>query len=581
MNSLSLPATNEPFMKIVIKLSRLFAIVLWSVVSVHPLASQHLFLPSGHQAQELADRLTIKSPENTAFHTPVKPYSREALAVFTATALDADSAGMFTRRDREDIRYLAEELFPYLDSSNLQILSDSLFASRKPLLRYFYREKAALWHYRTPDLQVVVNPILDLGFGRDLEVRENILRNTRGASLSGIIDNRVYLYTAIYENQQNFLSYMDRWIQKYQTVPGQGLVKGYENEWLGIYGARDYLNATGYVGLNLTRHIDVNLGHGKFFIGNGVRSLLLSDYSNYYLYLNLNTRYKRFHYFNLFAELKPLAINANYDYRNTPHKFLAAHYLNFRVSPRFEVGLFEATVLFRDQQFDIQYLNPVILYRAVEHQVTSVDNVLIGLNVKLDLWRSVRLYGQFILDEFKFSHIVEQNGWWANKYGFQLGMKYIDVAGIDHLDLQTEINLVRPYTYSHGDSLNSYTHTHQPLAHPLYANFYEGLVKADYRPDPRWHFSAWAVFALYGEDAGSENWGGNPLLSYSSRVMDFGNTIAQGHPVSTRQFRLSVAYQFFHNGFFEVNGIYHAEDREGPDDDFSNFYAGTTVRVNY
>jgi len=141
--------------------------------------------------------------------------------------------------------------------------------------------------------------------------------------------------------------------------------------------------------------------------------------------------------------------------------------------------------------------------------------------------------------------------------------------------------MVRPYTYSHLDSLNSYTHTNQPLAHPLYANFYELILKTDYWLTSKIHFSAQAIFAKYGEDEGNENWGGNPLLSYRSRMMDFNNVFAQGHPVDSQHYQFTASYQFFHNYFFEVNGIYHTEERESVDDSFSNFYLGTSLKINY
>ena len=49
----------------------------------------------------------------------------------------------------------------------------------------------------------------------------------------------------------------------------------------------------------------------------------------------------------------------------------------------------------------------------------------------------------------------------------QLGAKYVDAFGINNLDLQLEMNRVRPFTHSHNDSISNYTHYNQPLAHPL------------------------------------------------------------------------------------------------------------------
>ena len=76
---------------------------------------------------------------------------------------------------------------------------------------------------------------------------------------------------------------------------------------------------------------------------------------------------------------------------------------------------------------------------------------------------------------------MDDQGWWANKYGWQAGLKYIDVFGLNNVDLQVEFNTVRPYTYSHKVSSENYGHYQQSLAHPLGANFNEYLFFADYK----------------------------------------------------------------------------------------------------
>ena len=58
----------------------------------------------------------------------------------------------------------------------------------------------------------------------------------------------------------------------------------------------------------------------------------------------------------------------------------------------------------------------------------------------------------------------------------------IDAFGIDHLDLQAEMNIIRPFTYTHRDSVRSYAHANQPLAHPLGANLREVVLKLRYQP---------------------------------------------------------------------------------------------------
>jgi hypothetical protein len=172
--------------------------------------------------------------------------------------------------------------------------------------------------------------------------------------------------------------------------------------------------------------------------------------------------------------------------RLIPKKYFATHHLSLNLTDRINIGLFESIVFSRPNHFELQYLNPVIFYRTVEQMVGSPDNAMIGADMSLKLGRSIKLYGQLLLDELIIKNLLKQNGWWGNKYGIQAGLQCFDVAGIDHLDMRVEFNLVRPYTYSDSDSTANYSHHLQPLAHPMGANFYETILQMRYAPLRLW-----------------------------------------------------------------------------------------------
>ncbi|MCU0824922.1 MAG: sugar phosphate nucleotidyltransferase, partial [Leptospira sp.] len=119
----------------------------------------------------------------------------------------------------------------------------------------------------------------------------------------------------------------------------------------------------------------------------------------------------------------------------------------------------------RENQFDLNYLLPFTFLRSMEQQSGSPDNALVGLNVKANVHPQVQLYGQVLLDEFKLSEIRAQSGWWANKFGYQIGVKYIDAFNLPNLDLQLEANRVRPFTYTHFDSISNYSNNGLAMAH--------------------------------------------------------------------------------------------------------------------
>jgi hypothetical protein len=164
-------------------------------------------------------------------------------------------------------------------------------------------------------------------------------------------------------------------------------------------------------------------------------------------------------------------------------KYLAMHRgeLAFFKS-KFTLGFSEMIVFSRpNNAFDIAYLNPIIFYRAIEHDLGSSDNVLIGFDFKYNL-KLIKFYGQILLDEFRFSAITTDRNSYLNKNGYQLGVYWFPkFKSIKQNYIQLEFNSVRPFTYSHWSS-NYYSHYNQPLAHPLESNFRELVIRSFWIP---------------------------------------------------------------------------------------------------
>lgn len=126
------------------------------------------------------------------------------------------------------------------------------------------------------------------------------------------------------------------------------------------------------------------------------------------------------------------------------------HYLSINITDRLNIGLFETAISKGDQGFDIGFMNPIIFYRSVEfNRGEDAGNALVGFTAKYKLKENIHLYSQLVVDEFSFGKIGNL-GYWANKFGVQLGAKYFNAFKVDNLFLQGEFNTVRPYTYSHG-----------------------------------------------------------------------------------------------------------------------------------
>ncbi len=566
-----------------------------------------LWKPSYH----ILDRLEIKTGIEPTYHSGIKPWLGGDMVRY-ALRIDTTSGRHFTAQDRRDLYYIFKDqnewlafgpeptlllgrhqpaFVPAFDSAGVTYYrryegqaeaSQADFryvTNERPLLGIFYQTPANFFQVDQPHFFFRANPMLNLRVlaGKDEEFP--VFDNVRGLEMRAGLDDRIYLYTNIVVNDFRAPQYLYERYQRDRAVPGAGLVKPYRSTVFDFDRGLSVLTAQGIVGMYLSKHVGLQFGHGQNFIGNGYRSMLLSDFATNYLFLKLNWRIWKFHYQNIFAELisDPTAPAPR------PRKYLAAHYFHYRLSPKLAFGFYEATVLSRKDHFDFEYLNPVILYRTIEHLVGSPDNVLIGIDAKWNLLHRFQLYGQLMMDEFKLDELILDNrGWWANKFGVQLGLKYVDVLGIDHLDLQVEFNTARPYTYTHRDSSNraSYTHYHQSLAHPLGANFREWLAIARYQPHKRIQIEGRFFHQFYGEDPPGENWGGNILLSHKTRQQDYGNVIGQGIATTNVILAIDASYALYHNMWLDFHFFRRAKNSEDDARDATEQYIGAGLRMN-
>jgi hypothetical protein len=503
--------------------------------------SQTTYLPQGAKENMLLDRLEIKMSTDSVFNfSKTKPYSRRQ---FISHLSRLDLLGKTTEVDAYN--YHTAML------SNLEWASGerSQYESKKPIGKSFYQTPANLYEKYLPDFFIAVNPVFQYNIARESGNDQHLFLNTRGITFRGRIMDKIGFSAYITDNQERSPLYVQEFINERKAVPGEGFYKDFKNT-----GGVDYFDARGYFTFGVGKVIDVAFGYDKNFIGNGHRSLFLSDFSNSTLFLKLNTRIWKFNYQNLFMELQN-AESVGADIL-LPKKYAAMHHLDLAVTKWLNVGLFEGVVFGRKDHFEFGYLNPVIFYRSVEQQTGSFDNSVLGMDAKANLANKFQLYSQFLLDEFNLIEMRKGEGWWGNKWGLQYGAKYIDAFNVPNLDLQIESNRVRPFTYSHRDSVANYTHYNQPLAHPLGANFKEWIGIARYQPAPKWFIQAKAIYMKQGRDTGLTSFGGNIFLPNIPpfRKKDYGYKIGGGIPVKTALASLLVSYEFKPNLYFDLYG---------------------------
>jgi len=411
----------------------------------------------------------------------------------------------------------------------------------------------------------IVNPVLNLQAGSGFESTFN--QNGRGVEVRGNIQRKVAFYSRVTENQSYFPQFVNRYRDSLGVIPGLGWWKGAGQNG-GVAAAQsDYLQSVGYISAALLNdvtaknHIVMSAGHDRFFVGQGIRSLILSNYAAPYGFVRLNTSLGPFKYQNLYGQLNgftPLSGNTL-----LPKKYVAMHRGSLTFANPFqklELGFSEMIIHNRPQGgFDLDYLNPIIFYRSAEANAGSADNALMAFDFTYSLPYRWRFYGQGLLDEFKLNKL-KQGGWWGNKFGWQLGlMRILRTSGFNGL-LQAEYNTVRPYTYSHSDVLNSYTHYNQPLAHPLGSNFREWSFKGFFQPKilPNLRIHALAMMAKQGNDPwlNGTNFGSNPRRDNDVRVRDDGINMFQGELSNIRSFKVDITYMVYHNVNIDLSWLY-------------------------
>lgn len=547
------------------------------------LFAQGTFIPLGNDAYGFMDRIDIKYGKIIPVeHTSEKPYLRGEVARVAETLLLSNLR--FNKVQQFELQYLADENAEWLDSLHSR--------TKKPLWK-LYREPASFAHVSSKKkglFDLRFNPMIGATVGGESEANGRfIFSRTLGLEVRGNIKQVFSFYFNATGNSERPPYYVtDKVLKgKYRYVPGMAYWKDYTSKIFKFTDGIDYFDARGYFNINVLKYLNLSFGRDKFFIGDGQRSLFLSDYSAPFLFLRFNMHIWRFNYDNIFAQL-----NAQYVRgadQLLPRKYMAVHHLSMQVTHWLNIGLMELVIFSRPDHFEFQYLNPIIFYRAVEHSLGSPDNVMIGGDFKANIMAHGSLYGQLLFDEFNFKHFFSRDGWWANKWGMQLGFKYVDIA--PNLDGQIEFNYVRPFTYTHDDGSIDYTNYNQPLAHPLGANFYEVLLNLHYHPIPKLSLNARYWVAKVGDDTlingVMSNYGGDILMSNGGGNLvtnTYGNKVGQGAKGTINYFEFVASYQIWHNIYFDGSILYRSKSTvksaNNPLSDQSTFMFTVGARMN-
>jgi hypothetical protein len=542
--------------------------------------SQSTYLPQGSQYEYFLDRLGIKlqtNPELNIF-TP-KPISRK-MAVNVSEFADSlgsiypyGEAYHLGKTDQTTLHSLLMNNSEWVNGSQVS------FQSKHPIWNTFYKTQANFVEVNEKDFFLAINPVLQFQISNQTGNPDQVYLNTKGLTFRGRIGDHVGFSSYITDNQERGPDFFTQRVTAsgYPAVPGVGYFKYFK----GSLSAFDYWDARGSIDFEFWKYFTVQFGYDKNFIGDGYRSLFLSDYGSPYLFLKLNLRIWKLNYQNILMELVSQHLPGDYYY---PKKYAVVHHLSVNATKWLNVGLYSNIAFSGVNNFEFSYLNPVIFLPAAQQENGSPDKTTVGFDFKANIAHSVQLYGQLLFNEFVWDQIKNYSaGWWGNKQGLQFGVKYIDMFKIKNLDLQAEVNVMRPYTYSHDDTVSNWSHYNQPLAHPFGANFVELIGILRYQPAYRWNIELKCIYNRQGLDSAGENFGSNILLNYNTRPRDYGFYIGSGIPAVIVNSTAYLSYQALENLFLEGTIMYRTYTVHYPGD-FTTKTSSTMytlgVRVN-
>ena len=527
------------------------------IMSFFIVSAQSDQIELGSKQYDFIDRLEVLlRTDSTLNMSSFKPLNRKDITQKALLIKQQSDKGLIqlSKVDKYNLDQLLKDNFEW---------SYSIADTSAPFANLFNKNGAQTpfyWGTKKEDFSFFLKPIIGFEMGKENNVTHSLLRNSRGFEVRGTVGNVGY-YSTLTDNQEIFPLYVQKVKDAMHVVPGTGNYKNYRD------GGGDYWDVKGGISFKAGKHIDVQFASDKIFVGDGFRSLILSDNSDNFLFLKVRTSYKRFQFYNLYAQLTTTSKNFD-DLHILPQKNMVMQYLDYQISKKVNIAIFENVMFNRSSgNFDLNYLNPVIFLDGTQSKLGSPDKLTVGMNIKANILKKTQIYGQLLINEWVTHEVTHySNGWWGNKEALQLGIKNADFLGIKNLDVQAEANIVRPFVYTHNDTAGSYTHYNQALAHPLGANFKEFIGIIKYQPCRKFTFNTKLFYSIQGLDSAGKNFGSNIFELYTTRVRDYGFSIGDGIKSTTFTASTTISYEVIPNLFLNANMLIRNNKTDGQKD---------------
>ena len=114
------------------------------------------------------------------------------------------------------------------------------------------------------------------------------------------------------------------------VVPGYWITKGFKDN------AYDFAYAAGEIAYTPNKMFHFRLGRGKQFLGEGYRSLLISDNSVNYPFFRIETTFGKLKYVNLWSVMNDIRDEVALADDVFAKKYFSMHYLSLNIGQRYK-----------------------------------------------------------------------------------------------------------------------------------------------------------------------------------------------------------------------------------------------------
>jgi len=356
------------------------------------------------------------------------------------------------------------------DSLN-KFYGDSALFFSKHKKNWFYRKFffESFVKYSGENFLIEVNPLLNYEIGRIKGIDNKYGINTRGIEIKGNIGEKLSFYSSFAETQAFFRYYIDSAANERLVVPGQGAWKEFKET------GRDFSMASGYVSFSPNKIINLQAGHDKHFIGEGYRSLLLSDNSFNYPFARLSFDFKGFNYTVLYTQFEDFR-KVYYAYHTK--KYGQFNYLSYSYKNIAELGVFEGMIYktsdsITSRKIPADYFVPVIGLHLGKYGYLQENKLLTGINLKIKITEFAQFYAQLASDDFK----TDRN---AYQFGVKIFDAFINTFPQHRLYFQAEYNNAKSDIYKGTEKNTSWSHYNSEIVHPAGTRFDETILIGRY-----------------------------------------------------------------------------------------------------